>query len=116
MAKPGKSEPTGNLKEAIDNSFGGFPTFKEKFSSSGVSRFGSGWVWLVSSPGKLEIIDTPNQDTPAMEGKSPILGLDVWEHAYYLKYKNVRADYINAWWNIVNWQKVEELYNLEEKK
>jgi len=106
----------GGLFEVIKNSFGGFPTFKEKFSAAGLGRFGSGWVFLVKSPTTssgqdlLEIVDTANQDTPVSEGKTPILALDVWEHAYYLKYKNMRADYINAWWNVVNWKEVEKMF------
>lgn len=106
MAPKGAKEPEGKLKEALEAAFGNFVSFQEKFSQAGLGRFGSGWVWLVSNGGKLSIVDTPNQDTPAMEGKDPILGLDVWEHAYYLKYQNRRADYIAAWWNVVNWTKV----------
>ncbi|HJY98961.1 MAG TPA: superoxide dismutase, partial [Patescibacteria group bacterium] len=102
--------PSGKLLEDINKNFGDFPTFKEKFSTSGVGRFGSGWVWLVVDGDKIAIMDTPNQDSPVSEGKTPILALDVWEHAYYLKYKNVRADYIAAWWNVVNWNKVNALY------
>lgn len=104
------AEPSGKLMEAIKNSFGDFPTFKEKFSAAGLTRFGSGWAWLVVNGNKLEITDTSNQDSPLSEGKASILLLDVWEHAYYLKYRNMRADYIKAWWNVVNWKKVEELY------
>jgi superoxide dismutase, Fe-Mn family len=101
-------QPEGKLKDAIQASFGSFEQFQEKFAAAGVGRFGSGWVWLVSDGGKLSIMDTPNQDSPLMEGKTPILGLDVWEHAYYLKYQNVRPDYIKAWWNVVNWKEVEK--------
>jgi Fe-Mn family superoxide dismutase len=110
MGPGGGGEPTGKLMEAIKNSFGDFPTFQEKFSASGVGHFGSGWAWLVIEDGKLSILDTGNQDTPVSEGKNPILLLDVWEHAYYLKYRNMRADYVKAWWNTVNWKKVEEIY------
>ncbi len=102
------SGPEGALKEALEKTFGDFATFQEKFTAAGLGRFGSGWVWLVVNP--IEILDTPNQDTPAMEGRTPILGLDVWEHAYYLKYKNMRADYIKAWWNVVNWKEVERRF------
>lgn len=103
-------EPSGELIEVVKKSFGDFPTFQEKFSATGMGRFGSGWVWLTLESGALNIEDSANQDTPVSNGKTPILLLDVWEHAYYLKYKNMRAGYIKAWWNIVNWAKVEELY------
>lgn len=98
--------PNGELKTAIDASFESFIKFQELFSAKGLGRFGSGWAWLVASGGKLLIVDTPNQDNPIMEGKTPILGLDVWEHAYYLKYQNMRADYIKNWWNVINWPEV----------
>jgi len=101
--------PRGPLAKAIDQSFGGFDTLKEQWAAAGVARFGSGWVWLLNDGGKLSITSTPNQDNPLMEGKTAILGLDVWEHAYYLKYQNKRPDYITAWWNVVNWQKVGEM-------
>lgn len=104
-------EPTGKVAEAIKSTFGDLAKFQEAFSKAGVGRFGSGWAWLVVDGGKLTITDTPNQDNPWMEGKTPILGVDVWEHAYYLKYQNRRADYIKAWWNVVNWKKVEENFN-----
>jgi Fe-Mn family superoxide dismutase len=107
---PQKSEPQGKLAEALNSTFGSYDTFVEKFTNVAVNRFGSGWAWLVIDEGKLAIIDTPNQDSPLMETKQPILGLDVWEHAYYLKYQNRRKDYIDAWWNVVNWQKVEEYF------
>jgi len=100
--------PSGKLATAITAAFGSFEQFQEKFAAAGVGRFGSGWVWLIATDGKLSIMDTPNQDSPLMEGKTPILGLDVWEHAYYLKYQNVRPDYIKAWWNVVNWKEVEK--------
>src|SRR5207249_4152761 len=100
---PGKGgEPKGALADAIKGAFGDFKTFKEKFQAAGVGRFGSGWVWLNLSGGKLAIESTGNQDSPLMEGKTPLLGNDVWEHAYYLKYQNKRADYLAAWWNAVN--------------
>jgi Fe-Mn family superoxide dismutase len=105
-------EPTGALAAAINAAFGDFASFKEKFKAAGTGRFGSGWAWLVADKnGGLSITSTPNQDTPVMEGKTPILGLDVWEHAYYLKYQNRRPDYIAAWWNVVNWAKAEERFN-----
>jgi len=104
-AKAG-GQPSGALGDAIKSTFGGFDKFKEQFAAAGVGRFGSGWAWLLNDGGKLSITSTPNQDNPLMEGKSPnsvLLGLDVWEHAYYLKYQNRRPDYIAAWWNVVNW-------------
>jgi len=110
MAPNTGKEPQGKLMEAIKSTFGDFSTFQEKFSASALGHFGSGWAWLVIDGGKLEILDTPNQDSPVSLGKTPILLLDVWEHAYYLKYKNLRAEYINNWWNVVNWKKVEELF------
>lgn len=110
MAPNAPKEPTGTLKDALGSTFGSIQGFQEKFSTAGMGRFGSGWVWLVVSGGKLDIMDTPNQDSPVMEGKTPILGLDVWEHAYYLKYQNMRADYIRAWWNVVNWNEVEKRF------
>jgi superoxide dismutase, Fe-Mn family len=98
--------PSGELASAINASFGTFDAFKEAFAKAGVGRFGSGWAWLVHDKGKLTIESTPNQDSPVMEGRVPILGLDVWEHAYYLNYQNRRPDYIAAWWNVVNWAEV----------
>ena len=104
---PGKGgEPSGKLADAIKSAFGDFAKFKEQFAAAGAGRFGSGWAWLVNDGGKLSITSTPNQDNPLMEGKNAILGLDVWEHAYYLKYQNKRPDYITAWWNVVNWAEV----------
>ncbi len=111
MSPQGGGEPTGALAQAINSTFGSFAAFKEQFSAAAVGRFGSGWAWLVvDSAGKLSIMSTPNQDSPISQGLKPILGLDVWEHAYYLKYQNRRPDYIAAWWNVVNWSKVAELY------
>jgi Fe-Mn family superoxide dismutase len=99
--------PTGKLADAINAAFGDFEKFKEAFNAAGVARFGSGWVWLVNEGGKLAITSTPNQDNPIMDGKpAPLLGNDVWEHAYYLKYQNRRPDYLKAWWNVVNWGEV----------
>lgn len=110
MAPKAGGEPVGELKTAIDEAFGSFTDFKAKFKAAATTRFGSGWAWLVVKDGKLEITSTPNQDSPLMEGLTPILGLDVWEHAYYLNYRNVRPDYVDAFWNVVNWDKVNELY------
>ncbi len=108
---PGKGgAPTGRVGEAIASSFGSFDTFKEQFGKAGVGRFGSGWVWLIDAGGKLAIESSANQDSPLMEGKKAILGLDVWEHAYYLKYQNRRPDYIGAWWNVVNWDEVNKRF------
>jgi superoxide dismutase, Fe-Mn family len=105
MSPNGGGEPTGELGQAVTGTFGGFAAFKEKFAAAAVGRFGSGWAWLAVDPaGRLEVFSTANQDSPLMEGKTPILGLDVWEHAYYLNYQNRRPDYITAWWNVVNWE------------
>jgi Fe-Mn family superoxide dismutase len=104
-------QPGGELANAINSAFGSFDSFKEKFAAAGVGRFGSGWAWLISEGGVLTITSTPNQDTPLMERKTPILGLDVWEHAYYLNYQNRRPDYIAAWWNVVNWDEVARRYS-----
>ena len=107
--RPG-NEPVGKLADAIKSTFGGFPQFKEKFETAGKTRFGSGWAWLIKRGDKLEVISTANQDSPIMEGAFPVIGLDVWEHAYYLKYQNRRPDYIAAWWNVVNWKVADERF------
>ena len=111
MGPNGGGSPVGNLAQAITGTFGSFDAFKEKFNAAGVARFGSGWVWLIKSGATLEIISTPNQDNPALDGKYAVMGNDVWEHAYYLKYQNRRPDYLAAWWNVVNWQEVENRFN-----
>ena len=103
--------PVGNLASAITGSFGSFDTFKEKFGAAAATRFGSGWAWLLKGASGLEIVSTANQDSPVMEGKFPVIGLDVWEHAYYLKYQNRRPDYIGAWWSVVNWAEAEKRFN-----
>ena len=111
MGPKGGGEPSGALGDAIKQAFGSFAAFQEKFNDAGLKRFGSGWAWLVrSNTGKLDVISTANQDNPMMEGAYPIMGNDVWEHAYYLKYKNVRGDYLKAWWNVVNWKEVEKRF------
>lgn len=111
MTPGGSKEPTGKLAEAITKTFGDLDSLKKQINDAGAKRFGSGWAWLVSDDsGALSVISTPNQDSPLMEGKTPLLGVDVWEHAYYLKYQNRRADYLAAWWNVVNWDKVAERY------
>lgn len=107
MTPDSQGEPTGEIASAIDETFGDFATFQTEFNTAGKTQFGSGWAWLVMNPdGSLEVTSTPNQDSPLMEGKYPIMGNDVWEHAYYLKYQNKRADYLDAWWNVVNWDEV----------
>jgi len=106
MSPKGGGEPTGKLADAIKKSFGDFAAFKAQFADAAGKRFGSGWAWLVKDGSKLSITSTPNQDTPVMEKKHPILGVDVWEHAYYLKYQNKRPDYVKAWWDVVNWPEV----------
>jgi Fe-Mn family superoxide dismutase len=111
MAPKAGGEPGGNLGAAIKTAFGDFAKFREQFSAAGVGRFGSGWAWLINTGGKLSIISTPNQDNPLMEGQKAIMGLDVWEHAYYLKYQNRRPDYIQAWWNVVHWKEVEKRFS-----
>ncbi|MFC0234589.1 superoxide dismutase [Vagococcus entomophilus] len=111
LAPNAGGEPTGSVKAAIDADFGSFEKFKEEFTAAATGRFGSGWAWLVVNNGKLEVLSTANQDTPLSEGKTPVLALDVWEHAYYKKYSNVRPDYIKAFWNIVNWDEVSKRFD-----
>jgi Fe-Mn family superoxide dismutase len=106
MKPKGGGAPAGKLADALKGSFGDFAKFKQTFTNAAATRFGSGWAWLVVQGGKLEVYSTANQDSPFMDGKTPVLGLDVWEHAYYLKYQNRRAEYIEAWWNLVNWDEV----------
>jgi Fe-Mn family superoxide dismutase len=109
---PGKGgAPVGNVASAITGTFGGFDGFKEKFGAAAAGRFGSGWAWLLKTPSGLEITSTANQDSPVMEGKYPVMGLDVWEHAYYLRYQNRRPEYVGAWWSVVNWAEVEKRFN-----
>jgi Fe-Mn family superoxide dismutase len=110
MGPGGGGQPSGDLAAAVDRDLGGFETFKQKLTTAATGQFGSGWGWLVVAGGKLEVIARPNQDSPLMEGKAPLLGVDVWEHAYYLKYQNRRPDYLAAWWNTVNWKFVEGLF------
>jgi len=111
MGPGGSGVPSGNLSSEIDAVFGGFEQFKQVFAQAGMTRFGSGWAWLVRSSGGLEVLSTANQDSPLMYGHLPIIGLDVWEHAYYLKYQNLRGDYIESWWDVVNWDLAEERFN-----
>jgi Fe-Mn family superoxide dismutase len=111
MAPKGGGEPSGALSDALKSAFGDFAKFREQFKAAGVGRFGSGWAWLVVDGGTLKIESTPNQDTPLMEGRRAVMGLDVWEHAYYLKYQNRRPDYIDAWWNVVNWAEIAKRYD-----
>ena len=111
MAPKAGGEPSGALSDAVKSAFGDFAKFREQFKAAGVGRFGSGWAWLVVDGGTLKIESTPNQDTPLMEGRRAVMGLDVWEHAYYLKYQNRRPDYIDAWWNVVDWDKVAARYD-----
>ncbi|KUP05993.1 superoxide dismutase [Bacillus coahuilensis m2-6] len=111
LSPNGGGNPTGELGEAINNKFGSFDEFKSQFAAAAAGRFGSGWAWLIVNNGELEITSTPNQDSPIMEGKTPVLGLDVWEHAYYLNYQNRRPDYIDSFWNVVDWDAVNTRYN-----
>jgi len=115
MKKGGGGEPTDALADAIKSAFGSFADFKTKFAQAGVGRFGSGWAWLILKDGKLTIESTPNQDNPLMSGGKVVMGLDVWEHAYYLKYQNRRPDYIEAWWNVVNWEEIGNHYAVAKK-
>ena len=110
MSPDGGGEPEGALRDAIDSTCGSFDEFKQKVADAGANQFGSGWAWLVVNGGAIEVVATPNLDSPVSEGKTPILGVDVWEHAYYLKYQNRRPDYIAAWWNVVNWPEVARRY------
>jgi Fe-Mn family superoxide dismutase len=111
MSPDGGGEPEGDLAAAIDSAFGSFDDFKAKFEAAGAGQFGSGWAWLVLDGDSLAVMSTPNQDNPVTQGKTPLLGNDVWEHAYYLKYQNARPAYLKAWWNTVNWTKVAEIYS-----
>ena len=115
MGPGGGGSPSGELAAAIDQTFGSLATFKEKLNAAAVGQFGSGWGWLVMKGGKLEIVARPNQDSPLMDGLTPVLGVDVWEHAYYLKYQNRRADYLKAFWNVVNWPEVARRYETAKK-
>lgn len=110
LSPNGGGEPVGDLAAAINAKFGSYAAFKEEFAKAATTRFGSGWAWLVVNNGEIEVTSTPNQDSPLMEGKTPVLGLDVWEHAYYLNYQNRRPDYISAFWNVVDWNAVEKRY------
>ncbi len=115
MKKGGGGEPTGQLAAAIKSTFSSFAEFKTKFSQAAIGRFGSGWAWLFIKDGKLVLDSTPNQDSPIMSGGKPIMGLDVWEHAYYLKYQNRRPEYVEAWWNVANWEAIAEHYAAAKK-
>ncbi len=116
MAPNAGGDPTGNVGNAIKQTFGGFDNFKQELTNAGLNRFGSGWAWLVVNNGKLEVYSTANQDSPLMEGKTPILGVDVWEHSYYLLYNQRRADYLTAFFNVINWKQVEDNFNKTVKK
>jgi Fe-Mn family superoxide dismutase len=111
MAPNAGGPPIGNLAQAINGTFGSFDQFKEKFNAAGAGRFGSGWAWLVKNSKGIQIISTANQDSPIMEGNFPVFGIDVWEHAYYLKYQNRRPEYLGAWWNVANWPEIEKRFN-----
>jgi superoxide dismutase, Fe-Mn family len=115
LSPDGGGEPGGGLGDAISESFGSFDSFKEQFKEAGIARFGSGWAWLVKEGSGLAIVSTANQDSPISDGREPLLGCDVWEHAYYLKYQNKRPDYMMAWWNVVNWDFVNQLYEQAKK-
>ncbi|APB30959.1 MULTISPECIES: superoxide dismutase [Vagococcus] len=115
MGPNGGGEPTGAIKGAIESAFGNYDNFKDQFLAAATGRFGSGWAWLVDNDGKLEIMSTPNQDSPLTEGKTPLLGIDVWEHAYYKKYSNVRPDYVKAFFNVINWDEVNNRYKAVQK-
>jgi superoxide dismutase, Fe-Mn family len=110
MSAPSGAGPSGALAEAINSAFGSFDAFKEKVNAAGATRFGSGWAWVLNKGGKLEVTSSANQDSPLMEGIEPVMGVDVWEHAYYLKYQNRRPDYLAAWWSVVNWKEVEKRF------
>jgi Fe-Mn family superoxide dismutase len=111
MSPDGGGQPEGDLASAIDDAFGGFDKFQEELKDGGVNQFGSGWAWLVYDGSGLAVVSTANQDSPISDGQTPIIGVDVWEHAYYLKYQNKRPDYIDAWWNVVNWEKAAEHFS-----
>jgi len=111
MGPNGGGVPTGAIADAIKGAFGSFDSFREEFAKAAMGRFGSGWAWLVNNGGKLTIESTPNQDSPVMEGKQAVMGIDVWEHAYYLKYQNRRADYVDAWWSVVNWSEIAKRFS-----
>jgi superoxide dismutase, Fe-Mn family len=111
MAKGAGGKPSGPLADEISKTFGDFTAFQQQLKQAAVSRFGSGWAWLVLDGGKLQILSTPKQDSPYMKNQAPIMGVDVWEHAYYLKYQNKRPDYVDAWWNVVNWKAIGDRYS-----
>jgi superoxide dismutase, Fe-Mn family len=111
MGPDGGGEPSGSLGAAIESTFGGLDELKRQVNDAGVKRFGSGWTWLIHDGTGLSVVSTPNQDTPLMDGDTPLLGIDVWEHAYYLKYQNRRPDYLEAWWNVINWDRVQQQYD-----
>jgi Fe-Mn family superoxide dismutase len=115
IMRPGGGQPAAKISDAINQAFGGLTDFQEKFNTAGANHFGSGWVWLVQRDQKLEIITTANQDSPLMQGLYPILGNDVWEHAYYLKYQNRRPEYLKAWWNVLNWEEIARRYEQSTK-